>query len=206
MRFSLSDSLIFVAVAALGFAAFFHASTGWGSALLTVTLTILSLASLHVIHGCGHRRPFWIGMALAGWGYLLLAFGPGFRESLGPLLPSSVLAEYAYPRIKVLVPADSVDAPDGTPVADINAGITYFDFPFRPAFERIVHLLGALAASWLGGLASRWVHHWNRGRRISDDQPASLRAEADTASTEAPLARAAGARHADSAGTGRASP
>ena len=172
MRFTLADSLVFVAIAAVGLAAFFHASTGWGCALLTVTLAYLSLAVLQVIHGHGERRAFWTGVAVVGWGYLLLAFGPGFRESLGPLLPSSVLAEYTYPRLQVLVPADSIVVPDGTPAAEIKAGVTYVAVPFRPIFDRINHLLGVLTASWLGGVASLVVLRQYCGRLTSDEQAA----------------------------------
>ncbi len=170
MRYSLSGSLLFVGLIALSLAALFHASLAWGQSLFATILAILSLAVFRAIYYRGDRQSFWIGVALAGWGYLILAFGPGFAENLAPLLPSAAFAEFAYPRLSILVPADSVHAPHGTPVGDIRGGVTYFLVPFRQHFEWIVHLIGTILASWIGGLASVSVQRCVRGAQRSADQ------------------------------------
>jgi hypothetical protein len=78
-------------------------STYWAGATFLLTCGLLGLAALGALLGRGRLREVWLGAALFGWGYLILAFGwhpylwacpkivtAQVLETFRPWLPSSV--------------------------------------------------------------------------------------------------------------------
>ncbi len=78
-------------------------STYWAGATFLLTCGLLVLAALGAVVCRGRAREIWLGMALFGWGYLILAFGwhpyswecpkivtGQVLETIRPWLPSSV--------------------------------------------------------------------------------------------------------------------
>jgi hypothetical protein len=82
-QFSIVGLLGVVAFVAVACAALARPSELWASCLFTLTLIGLTGVILAAIFRPGPRRAFWIGVAVGGWLYVLLVFGPGFGESVG---------------------------------------------------------------------------------------------------------------------------
>ncbi len=80
MRFSLLMLLGIVALAAVNIAALRTGDWFWCRLLFTLTLTVHLAAILGAVYRRGSVRAFWIGFALFGWTYLLLANVPMFRD------------------------------------------------------------------------------------------------------------------------------
>jgi hypothetical protein len=96
-RFSLAGLAGAVVICALWLACLMFASSPWASAVLSITLSALTLAPLGIIYRRGERRAYWLGFALCGWTYIAFTFGPGFVTNLRPLLVTSNLLEWSYP-------------------------------------------------------------------------------------------------------------
>jgi len=156
LRFSLIELFAVVGLVAVGCVALRNASPLWVSVLCSAMVLSLCMAVVGAIWQDGRRRTASVGFAVAGFLYLVLAFGPGFSESIGTGLPSGVVAEqYVYPLVSREIRANMADAPNGTPVAAIRADGTYVRYPFLPYFTRISHTLGVLFAAVIGGAIAR---------------------------------------------------
>ncbi len=97
-RFSVRNLMLLIVGAAAGLAALRDASEIWAGIMLTLVLLILGTAIFGAIYSCGRRRAGWLGFAVFGWGYFMLAFGPGFSSELGNRLPSTRLLFGLHPR------------------------------------------------------------------------------------------------------------
>jgi hypothetical protein len=97
-RFSVRTLMVLIVGAAAGLAALRDASEVWAGIMLTLVLLILGTAIFGAIYNRGRRRAGWLGLAVFGWGYFMLAFGPGFSSELGNRLPSTQLLIALNPR------------------------------------------------------------------------------------------------------------
>jgi hypothetical protein len=84
LRFSIATLLGVVGLAAVGFAALRSATEPWASATFTATVAVLSTAALGALLCRGRSRSAWIGLAVFGWIYLAVTFGPWPRNVVGP--------------------------------------------------------------------------------------------------------------------------
>lgn len=100
LQFSLRELLAVMAVAALGCGALLHPSDLAESFTFTFTIAFLFVAVLGAIAKRGSARMFWLGAAVAGWGYLWVAhwadeenpaLPPWALQSTGPLLTTKLL-------------------------------------------------------------------------------------------------------------------
>src|SRR5262249_55888089 len=98
-RVSIGSLMCVVLVSAVGLAALRFASELLAGGMFLLTSVVLAVAVLGAIYARPRARARWLGFALFGWGYLLLAFGPWFAE-MRPLLPTSKLFEYLAPRVQ----------------------------------------------------------------------------------------------------------
>jgi hypothetical protein len=113
MRYSLAALLLAVVAAALGCAALVHPTEGWASSIISLTLAGLALATLLALVRPRPARAFWVGVAVCGWGYVVLLFGPWFVE-LRPKLLTSRAVVWAHTTLKAESnPAPSPYAVDG---------------------------------------------------------------------------------------------
>lgn len=76
-RFSLLHFLVVITLLAVGLGAFASGSRLAASGIYTLFLGMLCLALAGAIIVRGDARPFWIGFAIFGWAYFLLAFETG---------------------------------------------------------------------------------------------------------------------------------
>ena len=96
---SLNRAIGVVVITAVGLAALRDASEIWAGIMLTLVLLILGTAVFGAIYSRGRQRAGWLGFAVFGWGYFMLAFGPGFSSELGNRLPSTRLLSRAAPEV-----------------------------------------------------------------------------------------------------------
>jgi hypothetical protein len=83
-RFGITTLMGFIVFAAVGLAALRSASALWVSATFTATVTLLSASILGAMAARGRSRMAWAGLAVFGWVYLAVAFGPWPRNVDGP--------------------------------------------------------------------------------------------------------------------------
>ncbi len=75
-HFSLGTLLLAVLFAGVAFAALKSPSETWASALFTLAVAVLLVATLGAVHRRERGRAYWLGFALFGWVYLILSVVP----------------------------------------------------------------------------------------------------------------------------------
>ena len=73
IRFPIAGLMLAVLVVAVALAALRTASETWAGVMFLITCGVLCLAIVGVVCRDGPKRAWWLGFALFGWGYLLLA-------------------------------------------------------------------------------------------------------------------------------------
>src|SRR4051794_30069555 len=114
LRISIRALMVLVLFLAVGAAALRSASSVWASFLFTLTIGVLATAILGALFAGRPRRPFWAGVALFGWGSMILAFAPWFHQEVKPHLLTSRLAALAGPALPITF--DQTISIDGNPV------------------------------------------------------------------------------------------
>ena len=82
----------------------------WGGLTFFMTCLLLGLAAVGGLFGSGKRRGAFLGAAVFGAGFLLLAFARP-AEDPWPLLPTFQLLEDVYPRLPIVAPGLSRGSP-----------------------------------------------------------------------------------------------
>ena len=82
------------------------------NAFCTFTIMLLSLGVVGAIIGTRHKRAFWLGTAICGWIYLVLALQT-WAGMVPFFLLSSVLTEIVFPFVEHRDQADAVAAGSG---------------------------------------------------------------------------------------------
>jgi MFS family permease len=84
LRFSIASLLAAIIFCGVGLAALHSASALWASTLFTVVVIVFSAAILGAMASRGRHRLTWAGLAIFGWIYLAIAFGPWPFNPDGP--------------------------------------------------------------------------------------------------------------------------
>src|SRR5262249_32749346 len=98
-RFSILGMMGSILALAVGLAALRNADELWAGVMLLLAFGLLGIALLHIIYRPGQERAWWLGFALLGGGYLVLAIGPWFSEEVQPKLATTRLLEHVHRRI-----------------------------------------------------------------------------------------------------------
>jgi hypothetical protein len=95
LRFSVAGLMAVVLLPGLGLGALRANSEVWASAMFTGAVVLFSASVVGAIVGSGITRSMSTGMAVFGWVYLIIAFGPWTKDATGPPpLLTSALLEY----------------------------------------------------------------------------------------------------------------
>ncbi|MDB5352125.1 MAG: hypothetical protein JWN86_3372 [Planctomycetota bacterium] len=86
VRFALAGLLAVAFFIALGLTSLLNAMPLWASGLFMFTVALMSAAILGAIAGRGETRMTWVGVAILGWLYLGIVFGP-FKNGNGTTIP-----------------------------------------------------------------------------------------------------------------------
>jgi hypothetical protein len=185
-RFSLTTMFGMVLFAAFGTAAIRFASPFWAGITMAVTVPILFAAILGALFRLGQARAFWTGMAVCGWGYLIVVLAPWFEAGVGQHLPTSYLLSYAHDRLAQLASGEPVAVLDGqtlyardfviqssgsTPGSPTMARSVIRTYkgpgqtvtvsttgPDHSLVLRTGHALFALLFGFIGGVTARWFY------------------------------------------------
>ena len=163
IRFPIAGLMGAVLVVALGLAALRNASETWASVMFLLTCGVLNLAVVGTLCREGAKRAWWLGFALFGWGYLVLAFWSSVQ------LPTMALLDAVGSRLGLKVQF-------GGGMGGMGGGMRSAGFwafggfgggfggPPGQSLKQIAHCLWALVAALLGGLLARTLFGGPRAR------------------------------------------
>jgi hypothetical protein len=172
-RFSLTTLFGAVLFVAFGMAAIRFASPLWAGLTMAVTVPVLFAAILGALFRLGQARAFWTGLAICGWGYLLLVLAPWFEAGVWQYLPTSYLLSYTHERFQsgATMAYDAVDV--GLPmVASSGSGTTLLSYGAGQGLRIwntgtasdsglmvwTGHALFALLFGFIGGVTAKWFY------------------------------------------------
>ena len=119
-KFSLAALLLSVTFLAIMFAALRSSSPLWSSVICTAAVAVLVFALLGALVTREHTRSFSVGFAFLGWVYLLLMYGPWFRENVAPHMLSTKGLGFAYEKLFGVEPPNSAGGQFGMAFADFD--------------------------------------------------------------------------------------
>jgi hypothetical protein len=92
-RFSVAGLMALILLLAVGMAALRNPTGFWASAIFTAAVALFAVSVVGAMARRGVSRFSWAGLAVFGWAYLIISFGPWPGNAVGPppLLPSSLL-------------------------------------------------------------------------------------------------------------------
>jgi hypothetical protein len=150
IRFPIAGLMLAVLVVAVALAALRNASETWAGVMFLITCGVLSLAIVGVVCRDGPQRAWWLGFALFGWGYLLLALWSTVN------LPTMALLDAIAARLGMQVRFSGGMGGGMLSVALWAGGFCGGGGgPSNESLREIAHCLWALAAALLGGLLAR---------------------------------------------------
>ena len=158
-RFSLTALFGMVLFTAFGTAAIRFDSPLWAGLTMAVTVPLLFAAILGALFRLGQARAFWTGMAICGWGYLLLALAPWFEPSVGQHLPTTQVLVLVHEQLQEQEPDT-----DNNPVdEDDNSFVIQFRWatttgPDLSVVQSTGHALFALLFGFIGGVTAKWFY------------------------------------------------
>ncbi len=134
-----------VLACSLGFAALSRPSAQGVHAAYTLTLTLLLFS---IVAACyGHYRTFWVGFAVFGWGYAVLALAPGAWQQVMPYLGTTSLLRQL---------ARSIEAAQSSP--GFWSGVE------TDRFLRIGHVFAVILHGVAGGIVAVFLER--RSKRV----------------------------------------
>jgi hypothetical protein len=134
-------------------------------------LIVLAISSLAAVFGSRSKRAVYAGFAAFGWCYLTLAFGPWFRDSVRPHLPTTwSIEKFPQRPLEILrCPDDVTVTPSAFKQPPYNIGgfqrwppydgTTIF-IPTIGLRERIGHSLFAIIVATTGSILAPSLAAW----------------------------------------------
>jgi len=177
-RFSLTALFGAVLFAAFGTAAIRFASPLWAGLTMALTVPLLFAAILGALFRLGQARAFWTGLAICGWGYLLIVLAPWFEAGVGQHLPTNYLLGYVHSLLQKQLPVTPNGAMGaggpGMPGTGMgpggmgNSGMgmpgggglvgTISVGPDHSLVLRTGHALFAMLFGFIGGVTAKWFY------------------------------------------------
>ena len=168
-RFSLGTLLLLVLSTGVAFAALKSPSNLWASALFTLAVAVLLVATLGAVHRHDRSRAYLLGFALFGWVYLILSLVP----ETTPRLSTTGLLDALFARVHGHATGVTwlAYSPQGNRVVMQGAGLStvrvWAASTGQPlsivstdpeSFRRVGHSLLALLIACVGGRVSLHLH------------------------------------------------
>jgi len=179
-RFSLAALFGAILFAAFSTAAIRFASPLWAGMTMAITVPLLFAAILGALFRLGEARAFWTGMAICGWGYLVIVLVPWFEAGIGQHLPTSYLLSYVHGQLQTQVTLTTLPGsgmgpggpgmpgmggPGGIGMGSGGMGMaggggfaTTTVGPEQGLLLRTGHALFALLFGFLGAVTAKWFY------------------------------------------------
>ena len=163
-QFSVFGLLVFVAFVSVACAALVYASLWWASICLTGAVIAQLAAILGVVYRRGSGRAFWLGFALLGCAYLLMAFAPGLDRVIGYRLVTTKLFGLLQPKLqRTTIHSNASELAlfpgEGALATVTETGRYYAPAPQWDHFQQAGHSLMAIVIGVLGGLLARYFYN-----------------------------------------------
>jgi hypothetical protein len=171
-RASIAMLLAYVALVAVGLAALRVSSRLWANVGFSLAVTSLVAAIAGVIYRRGAGRAFWVGFALFGWSYLIMAFGPSPYNAWRDLLVTTpvlvILEDYLQDPLTSTAPGRLLVPAAARPRRALFVELTPWSHwtatdrsnPFASdSFNRIGHSFFCLAIAIGGGAFCQFLHN-----------------------------------------------
>ena len=171
-RASVAMLLLVVGLMAVGFAALRVSSRLWASACVSTALLGLVGSIAAILYRRGASRAFWVGYALFGWTYFLIAFVPPLNTMRELLVSAPALGILEEKLLDDPPPPTKPGGRTGLPISNRVSSLGYTELspwtywtdtdrsnPFASdSFSRIGHALFCLAIAPGGGAFCRLLH------------------------------------------------
>ena len=108
-RFSVRALMAVIVGCAVGIAALRNANDWWAGTMLQVALTAVGIAVLGAIFVRGREQAWWLGFALFGGGYLVLAVSPWLINTFQPILCTTHVLRALQSHVVQATSDDEVD-------------------------------------------------------------------------------------------------
>jgi hypothetical protein len=167
VRFPIAALMVAVLIVALGLAALRNSSAAWAGVTFLLTCGVLCLAIVGIVCDGDARRAWWLGFALFGWGYLVLAFWSSVE------LPTMVLLDAIGEHLGLAVQFRG-GMGGGMRSAGLWGPAFFGNFggfggPGDRSIQQICHCLWALLAALLGGITASVLFGGSRERALKID-------------------------------------
>ncbi|MHC4178427.1 MAG: hypothetical protein ACYSWU_13020 [Planctomycetota bacterium] len=174
-QFSVFGLLVLVAFVSVACAALVYASLWWASICPTGAVIAQLVAVLGVVYRRGSARAFWLGFAVLGWGYLLLAFAPGLDRHVGYRLITTKLFGLLQPKLqRTPIHSNASELalfPGEDPLVTMTETSTYYaPAPQWDHFQQAGHSLTAIVIGFLGGLIASYFYNTREPQAGHDER------------------------------------
>jgi hypothetical protein len=156
-RFSLLAMFGFVAFVAVFCAALASHTRFWLGTIQAIVYVILVIATANGAYGSLNSRPFWLGFAVAGWGFLLANAMPGSQ-----FLPTVTMTE----KLQFAIQGDYLLSHGSEPIRTFRVARSDWELT-----QEIAQWLWSLVLGFIGGLVAR--HLYLRREHQSTSKPSS---------------------------------
>ena len=150
VRFSIAGLMVAVAVTAVLVAGLRSASDAWAGAMLMLVCGVFGLAIVGFVCRSGIERTWWLGFALFGCGYLVLAF---WSENNSHALPTTTLLLFVSSKFDQTVQLGTLPA----------RGVIYW------SLSQIAHCVWSLLAALFGGASAALLFAGPENRLVEPD-------------------------------------
>ena len=180
-RLTIAGLMTIVVFVAIGMVALRAQTEFWPSCLCTFVVFMLSTSTVYLIVARGLARSRWAGMAIFGWIYFVIAFGPWPDNTCTPppLLPLYALrsvqnyifsaGQTAYVTARTLPKSSErlhemvIPSPSATPPPGVIPPTFDFD-----RYDQVSQLIGVILFGFLGAVVGRFIAA--RGARTETDR------------------------------------
>ncbi len=181
-RFSIRGMMIVILLLAMAFAGLRTPTRLWANVWYSMTLFGIAIAIPLAVAEHEGRRLFWIGFAVCGWVYFLIALAPWIEEQTGYRLATTTVLDVISPNvldtkylariyIQTMQPPSSPTRPTPWQVWNLT------EYPMAPVWRhgyaelhapllyfRVGHSAFCLILAMLGGELTRYIGTRNRAR------------------------------------------
>jgi hypothetical protein len=160
-RFSIRGLMVVIVLLCLAFAALRFPTPLWANIWFSLTVAALTLAVPAAVYRRGDQRAFWVGFAVCGWVYFILALAPWMQGEAGFQLATTTILDLMSPHIvQKIVPVETTpwqvwNMPDDPPANSYSVGYVTLISP--ELYLHIGHAFFCILIALLGGVMVRYL-------------------------------------------------
>jgi hypothetical protein len=160
-RFSIRGLMVVIVLLCLAFAALRFHTPLWANIWFSSTLAALTLAVPAAVYRRGDQRAFWVGFAVCGWVYFILALAPWIKGEPGFQLATTTILDLMSPHIvQEIAPVEPTpwqvwNTPDDPPANSYSVGYVTLISP--ELYLHIGHAFFCILIAFVGGVIVRYL-------------------------------------------------